>query len=482
MSGTILSTLAATVSATGISAPTMDQILSSLQASYQSIYGSSVYLGPDSQDGQWLGVIAQAIHDCNDSAIFVFNQFNPSFAIGTGLSSVVKINGLLRENSSNSTTNVTLVGQAGTILNNCLVGDNLNLGTQWAIPNGTKIPVSGQVTATVTCLTEGAVSVPANSLVSILTPYPGWQTVTNGTNPVTLGAAVESDATLRQRQSVSVAIPAQTVLASIQGGLANVTGVTRVQLYKNDTNSTDANGAPPHTITAVVAGGDSVTIAETISLYKTPGVPTYGTTTEVVFDSVGIPSTINFFILEEIPIAALIQVNPLTGYTTNAATQIENSIAYLINEFSIGETAYCGRLWGPANLAGDAATNATGQTQAALDAVSSTYSLSMPYGIAQSRTDLMIATAATATGAGAVTVGQGSLFSVGETIFLTLYGGNTSQAQVTGIAGNVVSFSPSISEANYIPSGGIIYVVADISIPFNCAASCEATDVNVVVL
>ena len=46
MSGS-LTTLAATVSSTGISAPTMDQILTSLQSSFQSIYGSDVYLGPD---------------------------------------------------------------------------------------------------------------------------------------------------------------------------------------------------------------------------------------------------------------------------------------------------------------------------------------------------------------------------------------------------------------------------------------------------
>ena len=102
MSGS-LTTLAATVSSTGISAPTMDQILTSLQSSFQSIYGSDVYLGPDSQDGQWLGVLAQAIHDCNDAAIFVFNQFSPATSIGTGLSSVVKINGLIRETATNRT-------------------------------------------------------------------------------------------------------------------------------------------------------------------------------------------------------------------------------------------------------------------------------------------------------------------------------------------------------------------------------------------
>ena len=53
-----LSTLAATISATGISAPTYDEILTSLQTSFQSIYGSDAYISADSQDGQMLAVFA----------------------------------------------------------------------------------------------------------------------------------------------------------------------------------------------------------------------------------------------------------------------------------------------------------------------------------------------------------------------------------------------------------------------------------------
>ena len=108
----ILQTLSAVVSSTGITAPALNDILDTLISNFQSIYGVDVYLGPDTQDGQWLGILAQAIYDSNQTAVAVYNQFSPQYAIGAGLSSVVKINGLLREVSTNSTAVVLIVGQA----------------------------------------------------------------------------------------------------------------------------------------------------------------------------------------------------------------------------------------------------------------------------------------------------------------------------------------------------------------------------------
>lgn len=476
-----LATLAVTISSAGISSPTMDQILSSLQSSFQSIYGSDVYLGPDSQDGQWLGILAQAIYDCNSSAVAVYNQFSPATSIGAGLSSVVKINGLQRLVATNSSVLVTIVGSTGTILNNCLIGDNVNLNTQWSIPNGTVIPLSGTINVTATSTSTGQVTVPNNSLINILTPVPGWQTVTNGTNTVSVGSSSETDSALRQRQSASVAVPAQTVLASIQGALENVSGVTEVAMYKNDTGTTDTNGLPGHTICAVVAGGNATTIANTIALYKTPGVSTYGTTSQTVYNSIGVPSIINFYILANIPIAVLVNIHALTGYTTNAASNIQTSVAYLVNNFVIGEDSYTGKLWGPANLSGDAATLSTNQTQTALDAISNTYSIATPYGIGQARTDLMVTTASASGGASSVVVGQGSLYTQYEIIFVTLDGGIPFQTAITSISSNTLNISPSIPGPNHVSSGAIVYGVNDIVIPFNYSTTCSASAVTVYV-
>jgi uncharacterized phage protein gp47/JayE len=108
----------------------------------------------------------------------------------------------------------------------------------------------------------------------IATPARGWQSVTNPADAAE-GAPVEKDPVLRQRQTVSTALPSLTVLDGIIGAVANVPGVTRYVAYENDTSAADANGIPSHSISLVVEGGDATAIANAIAAKKTPGSGTY---------------------------------------------------------------------------------------------------------------------------------------------------------------------------------------------------------------
>src|ERR1700732_3041579 len=110
-----LSTLSAQVTATGISAPSYNDIISSLVASMQAIFGSDIYLVPSSQDYQMLAIIAAAINDQNQAMIAAYNGFAPSFAQGANLSALVKINGLARQPATSSTAQIVIVGVAGTV-------------------------------------------------------------------------------------------------------------------------------------------------------------------------------------------------------------------------------------------------------------------------------------------------------------------------------------------------------------------------------
>ncbi|MCV5209418.1 hypothetical protein OFC00_31520, partial [Escherichia coli] len=80
----------------------------------------------------------------------------------------------------------------------------------------------------------------------------------------TVGVAAETNAELRVRQSQSVALPSLTPFEAVDGAIANISGVTRHKLYENDTDTTDANGLPPHSIAAIVEGGDATVIANSI--------------------------------------------------------------------------------------------------------------------------------------------------------------------------------------------------------------------------
>lgn len=343
---------APTIDANGISAPQYADILTFLQAQYRSIFGEDVYLGSDSQDGQFLGIIAAAINDSNAAAVAIYNSFSPATAQGNGLSSNVKINGITRLIASNSTVDVTLTGVAGTTINNGVVADGSN--NNWLLPASVTIPPAGTITVTATAQVEGAVSAAIGTITKIQTPVYGWQTVTNP-SAADEGNPVETDAQLRVRQSASVALASQTVAAGILGAVESVAGVDAAMLYENDTNATDSNGLPAHSFSMVVEGGDATAVATAIFKKKTPGAYTYGTTSVSLTDpDTGFSNTIRFFRPTLKPVSVAIELTAGTGYSTAITNEIKASVAAFINSLKIGEDVQIARLYLPAQLYGAA--------------------------------------------------------------------------------------------------------------------------------
>jgi uncharacterized phage protein gp47/JayE len=346
-----MATLACTIDATGISAPSYNDIFTSLQNSYWSIYGSDAVLTPDSQDGQLLATFAQAISDCNQATINVYNSFSPAKAQGAALSSNVKINGLNRQVSSNSTVDVLIVGQANSPIASGIVEDPA--GNSWNLPAIVSIPGSGQIIVTATCQTAGAISLASGVALKISTPTLGWQSATTSDSAAE-GAPVEADARLRIRQASSTALPSLTILEGVLGGVASIPGVTRYAAYENDTDTTDANGLPSHSMSIVVEGGDATAIATVIATKKAPGTGTYGTTTETVIDTYQVIHNINFFRPTDVPITVQINLRKLSGYTTAIGAEIQSAVAAAINSLSIGGDVLVNKLYSFANLPGTA--------------------------------------------------------------------------------------------------------------------------------
>ncbi|RJT45652.1 baseplate J/gp47 family protein [Rahnella woolbedingensis] len=339
--------LSATVTAQGISAPDYQTILDTITGYFQQIYGSDAYLDPDSKDGQMVALVALAIHDANNTAIQIYNSFSPATGQASALSSNVKINGITRKVATRSTVDVLLTGVAGTTITNGSVRDQNNI--IWNFPATVSIGVGGTVLVTATCASSGAVAALAGTVTAINTPTRGWTSVTNA-SAATVGAPAETDAELRIRQSQSVALPSITPFEGVDGAIANVDGVTRHKLYENDTGVTDSNGLPPHSISAIVDGGNVTDIAQTIRGNKGQGVSTYGTTSITVPDTYGNPHVINFSRSTDVPIFVSITIKAFTGYTSQIGDQIKQAIANYVNTLDIGDSVLLSRIYSPANL------------------------------------------------------------------------------------------------------------------------------------
>ncbi|WP_275216530.1 baseplate J/gp47 family protein [Citrobacter freundii] len=339
--------LSATVTAEGISAPDYQTILETLTSYFQQIYGSDAYLEPDSKDGQMVALVALAIHDANNTAISVYNCFSPATGYGAALTSNVKINGIARKGATNSTVDLLLTGTAGTTITNGSVRDQNNI--IWNLPASVSISVDGTVQATATSANSGAIAALAGTITTINTPTRGWTSVTNPT-AATVGAPAETDAELRIRQGQSVALPSITPFEGVYGAIANVAGVTRHKLYENDTGAVDVNGLPPHSISAIVDGGDITEIAQTIRGSKGQGTSTYGTTSVTVPDTYGNPHVVSFSRSTDVPVYGHITLKAFAGYTSQIGVQIQQAVADYINGLTIGDSVLLSRIYSPANL------------------------------------------------------------------------------------------------------------------------------------
>ena len=337
-----LATLAATVSPAGISAPPYSDIYGSLQASFQAIYGSDAYIDPDSQDGQLLAIVAKAISDSNDAVIACYNNFSPQTGQGAALSSNVKINGLSRLVATNSQCLLRVTGQIGSIIVAGIAADAA--GNQWALPDPTVIPPAGFIDVTATCTAVGAVAALVGTIVNIVNPQLGWQSVTNN-SVASLGAPIESDVSLRQRQTFSTSLPGQTILDGIHGGILGLPGVTRCRVFENDTDTTDANGQTAHSIAAMVVGGVAQDIGNMIAVRKAPGVNTVGSTSVTVINDLSITSTMKFTIPSTSTITTAATIKALYGYDTTVGAAITAAIQAAINATDIGGGVVGGVEW-----------------------------------------------------------------------------------------------------------------------------------------
>lgn len=338
----------ATLNENGLTIPTYAEILADKVATHRSIFGADVYLEADSQEGQMLAADALALYDAYLLALSIYNAFSPTTAQHTGLSSVVKVNGIARKVATYSTVDVTLIGTAGTVVTSGAVEDVA--GQKWDLPASVVIPSGGEVTVTATARESGAVQAAAGEVATIATPTRGWQSVANA-QAATPGADVEQDSALRQRQQVSTALPSQTVLDGINGAVANITGVTLHKVYENDSQAVDANGQPGNSIAVVVNGGDSAAIAQAIALKKAPGVATVGTTAVEVQDKYGMPGVIRFYRSTDVAVRATVVIKPRAGYVSSTGAQIITNLVGYLDALAIGEDVLLSKLYTPINAA-----------------------------------------------------------------------------------------------------------------------------------
>lgn len=197
------------------------------------------------------------------------------------------------------------------------------------------------------CTQTGAITPAVGDLTDIITTYAGWDSVSNNV-PANTGRLAESDTALRQRWNASLYARSVGMTDSIASALMTLNGVTSAYVYENDTDSTDAEGRPPHSIEAVVNGGETDEIGLTIWQKKAAGIETFGSQSVSINDSQGFPHTINFNRPLVVPIYLNITVTeyPEEALPPNAQAMITEAVLNYGNSLTVGNDVILQRFMG----------------------------------------------------------------------------------------------------------------------------------------
>lgn len=303
----------------------LDALLEELDTAVQGVFGDAINLSPQSPDGQINGIIAESNSNLWQLAEACYNAFNPDAVGNATQDNLYQLNGITRLAASSSLASLTVTGNNGTIIPSGSLVSSSVTGNQFSTDDDVTIPISGTITVEASALVTGAIPAPAGTLTEIDTPLNGWLTVNNAQD-ATLGRNRETNVEFRARRDISVARQAQAILDAIESEIRSVDGVTQTIALENDTNITDSNGIPPHSIYCIVEGGADQDIGEAIFIKKTLGASTFGSTSVIVLDDQDNEKTMRFSRPTEIPIYVIVNLTTFPNYPADGSDQIASAI------------------------------------------------------------------------------------------------------------------------------------------------------------
>lgn len=332
----------------GIEIERLDDIFAHFEVGFKEIYGQDIDLTPESVDGQFLAILSQMKVDIQELILNIYRQVDPDLATGSWLEQRVAYAGLERKQSSHSYLKaVVLTGTAGAFIPKGTIVEDVNKN-RWVLITDTVLGSEGSKKADFKSEEVGAFALPSNSGLEIVTNTNGFLSAIT-TEPAEQGVNEETDEQLRQRFYLSRARSATASAEAIQGKLLSIPDVKRAVVLENYTNVTDDKGVQPHSINAIVSGGDDLAIAKVLYDNKAVGVGIQGQT-EVAMMIDGIRRLIRFDRPQPVDVVVkmvLIRSNQELNIETDS---IKSALVNTL--FDIGTTVQLSRLYTPINSIG----------------------------------------------------------------------------------------------------------------------------------
>jgi uncharacterized phage protein gp47/JayE len=278
------------LTSTGLEPKTLDEILAELKTYLRDNVSASLNLESTSLLGQFNGANASQLRQLWELAVAVHAARSRSGAEGEALDAIGELTGCIREPATKSTVQQTIVATAGSYAIGTLIFHPVG-APERRFANA--VEVTGNGTYLFEAEETGPVRADSGTLTVIAEAVAG---LTSGTNAADaeLGSDIETDTAYRRRQVDELARPGSTTVDAIRADLLDVADVEHVTVYENDSDVTNGDGQPPHSIEAVVLGGTDAAVRAAVYAAKAGGIQAYGTNSGTVSDSQGNPHTVAF--------------------------------------------------------------------------------------------------------------------------------------------------------------------------------------------
>lgn len=212
-------------------------------------------------------------------------------------------------------------------------GNTLRIVDTIKTRNNTLVLSDNLTTRSVTTIAQffteeyGRIVLPTGIVTKMINNITGFESVINLLEP-TYGRMAETDIELRQSYIGKSAIRSTRMIDSICSQLINnVPNVESATGYENNTDYTDEEGRPPHSVEIIVDGGDETKIASIILDKKAAGIQTFGKITVSVATKYGDSVPISFNRPEYVYVWMKVTLDAEQSYLpTNYANLVVNSI------------------------------------------------------------------------------------------------------------------------------------------------------------
>ncbi len=330
----------------GFRRPTYAELLDALEYKAREQFGSQANLTVRSPLGVFLRIFAWTLNLLFSSLEDVYNSRFVDTAVGSSLYNLGRSIGLRLLGAQKSIGYLTFYGDDGINVPEGYIAETIS-GIQY-ITLRMGVITNGSITLPATAVVPGPEGNTAERTVQIITnPQSGISSVINEA-AFEGGRNTETDDEFRKRYYKSVdfagGVNIEAIIAEVYESVKSVIAVTGEE---NDTDETNADGLPPHSIEIVAYGGLDEDVAKAIYRRKAAGIQTFGNITVPVVMTSGRLYDISFS--RPAPVSVWVRITKLStndNFPLDGIEQIKQNIISYIGAntrdgLNIGQPVIC---------------------------------------------------------------------------------------------------------------------------------------------